>query len=608
MTMDYKKDFERFCSEEKNLVNLVLRRVPRFGDRVALKHKPENEWITCTWNGFGTAIESLAKALIDRGISRGDMVGIFSHNRAEWSIVDVATLATGAVDVPIYGTNSASEAEYIINDAGLKMVFAGDQEQYDRVVEVFDDCKSLEMIIAIDRRIQLDHQKSIYLDDLLEEGKASESDKELAKRIDAIDIDDLVTLIYTSGTTGNPKGTMLTHRNFFAMIHSTNVRYPDVKVGDVSMALLPLSHVFERAWTYGCFTLGMENHYCRDPKEVLDFYAEVRPHYGCTVPRIWEKIHGTIYDRLETASPAKQKLFHRAVGVALEVYHRKEEGRGAGPVLGIKHFFAKALVLKKLRQLVGGRNVNFNCGGAALSAEINDFFNAVGIRIGQGYGLTEFFVICVSNFPLAKSGTCGPVVPNVEVKFSDDGEILARGPHAMKGYYNNPKATKEAFDEEGWFKTGDIGEIDSDGYLKITDRKKDLIITAGGKNISPQQIELLVGEEIYIENVAVVGDGRKFISALIVPSFEMLKELCEKRNIPFTTPEEVIKNSEIIEFYRQRIEERTESLGQVEKIKKFTLLPKEFSQEEGEITPTMKVRRRVISSKYKNEIDAMYAE
>lgn len=511
------------------------------------------------------------------------------------------------MDVPIYGTNSAAEAEYIINDAGVKLVFAGNQEQYDRVVEVFDNCETLKKIVAFDRRIKLTLEGSEYLDDFIAKGKVSSSGEELKKRIDSIDMEDLVTLIYTSGTTGNPKGTMLSHRNFFAMIYSTNVYFPNVREGHVSMALLPLSHVFERAWSYGVYVNGMENHYCRDPKEVLDFYAEVRPHFGSTVPRIWEKVYGTIYDRLESASPAKRKLFHWAVDVAHRVYYREEENTSVGPMLCLKHFFAKALVLKKLRQLVGGRNISFNCGGAALSKEINDFFNAVGIRLGQGYGLTEFFVICVSNYPRAKSGTCGPIVPNVEVKIADDGEILVKGPHAMMGYYKNPEATKEAFDEEGWFRTGDIGEVDSEGFLKLTDRKKDLIITAGGKNISPQQIELLVGEDIYIENVAVVGDGRKFISALIVPSFEMLKELCEKRNINFESPEQVITEPEVIEFYRQRIEERTVSLGQVEKIKKFTLLPKEFSQEEGEVTPTMKVRRRVISRKYEKEIDAMYA-
>jgi len=608
MTVDYKKEFEDFCSTEKNLVNLILSRVPRFKDQVALKHKPEESWISYTWQEFGDTIESAARALIDHGISKGDMVGIFAHNRAEWSIADAAVLAVRAVDVPVYGTNSAEEAEYIINDAGIKLIFVGDQEQYDKVAEVFKKCRTLEKIIAFDRRIDFSLSESEYFDDFLEKGRQSKSDPELKSRIESIDIEDLVTLIYTSGTTGNPKGTMLSHRNFFAMIYSTNVYFPNVKPGHVSMALLPMSHVFERAWTYGVFTNGKENHYCRDPKELLDFYAEVRPHFGCTVPRIWEKIYGTIYDRLETASPAKQKLFHWAVDTAKKVYFKKEDKAFVSPLLSLKHFIAKVLVLKKVQQIVGGRNISFNCGGAALSAEINDFFNAVGIRIGQGYGLTEFFVICVSNYPLAKSGTCGPIVPNVEVKIADDGEILVKGPHAMMGYYNNPEATKQAFDEEGWFITGDIGEVDSDGFLKLTDRKKDLIITAGGKNISPQQIELLVGEEIYIENVAIVGDGRKFISALIVPSFEMLKEMCAKQNIAFESPEQVIKEPEVIEFYRQKIEERTASLGQVEKIKKFTLLPKEFSQEEGEITPTMKVRRRVVSTKYAEEIEGMYTE
>ena len=607
MSVNHEQVFREMLEREKSQVHMVLSRVEKYGDKVALKHRANGAWESVTWKQMGEMIRSAAKALLEFGVKRGDMVAIYSQNRIEWTIADLGSLAAGAIDATIYATNSAEEAEYIINDAKAGVVFCEGQVQYDKIMSIIDRSGYIRRVVVFDPKTEISGDNSYLFSDFLDIGRNSGRDPELQERMDAISPDDVVTLIYTSGTTGDPKGAMHTHASLFAMNYGTGTIYEhQVREDMVSLCFLPLSHIFERAWTYGVLYYGMENHYCHDPKQLVEFFTEVRPHFMCSVPRVWEKVYGTIFDKLESASPLKKKLFHWSADTAKQAWELKKQNRSKGPILALKYAIADKLVLSKLRDIVGGRNINYNVGGAAFSPELNEFFNSIGIMLGHGYALTEFFPVAISDFPVYKKGTCGPIFPQVEVRLSDEGEIQCRGPVCMQGYYGKPEATKEVLSPDGWFSTGDVGIIDEDGYIKITDRIKDLIITAGGKNIAPQQIELLVGEDIYVEHVAAIGDGRKYISAIVVPSFEVLEEYCRNKGIEFSSREELIRKPEIISFYRERIDRATASLGQVEQIRKFSLLSTPFSQEEGEITPTMKIRRKVINEKYSDVIETMY--
>ncbi|HOK02168.1 MAG TPA: long-chain fatty acid--CoA ligase [Spirochaetota bacterium] len=612
---DWNKEFEAYLQENKTLAYMMLKKSEEFKDFVALSQKNKNnQWESITWNEFGSKIKAIAKALIDLKLQPGEMCAIFSQNRAEWAIADLGILATRAVSVPIYATNSKEEAEYIIDDAEVKIIFTGDQAQYDKAKAIIADNKHLKLIVAFDRDTKISGNDSIYFDELIDKGNKLTNDEEFKSRLNTVNPDDILTLIYTSGTTGKPKGAIHTHRSFMNGIYPSYMRFPEAGPGIVSLAILPLSHVFERMWSYGCMSAGVQIAYCPDPKQFVDVMSHVKPHFMTSVPRIWEKVYGTIHEGLKDAPPIKRKLFAWATKVGIEEYRKKvKTGKGQS---GLKYKIADKLIFSKVRAKLGTeRCMVYHIGGAAFAPEINEFFQAFGINIIQGYGLTEFFPVCVGYRDTGKPAWCGPVIPMCNVRISDEGEIQLKGGMCMSGYYKKPEETKACFTEDGWFKTQDVGEIiteekygDRLTYIKITDRIKDLIITAGGKNISPQQIEVLLGDELYIEQFVTIGEGRKFISALVVPNFVILEEYCQKNNIPFTSREEVIKNPQIIKLYEDIIEKRTESLGQVEKIKKFTLLTSELTQEGGELTPTMKLKRKFINQKYKDIIDKMYEE
>jgi len=612
---DWNKEFEAYLQENKTLAYMMLKKSEEFKDFVALSQKNKNnQWESITWNEFGSKIKAIAKALIDLKLQPGEMCAIFSQNRAEWAIADLGILATRAVSVPIYATNSKEEAEYIIDDAEVKIIFTGDQAQYDKAKAIIADNKHLKLIVAFDRDTKISGNDSIYFDELIDKGNKLTNDEEFKSRLNTVNPDDILTLIYTSGTTGKPKGAIHTHRSFMNGIYPSYMRFPEAGPGIVSLAILPLSHVFERMWSYGCMSAGVQIAYCPDPKQFVDVMSHVKPHFMTSVPRIWEKVYGTIHEGLKDAPPIKRKLFAWATKVGIEEYRKKvKTGKGQS---GLKYKIADKLIFSKVRAKLGTeRCMVYHIGGAAFAPEINEFFQAFGINIIQGYGLTEFFPVCVGYRDTGKPAWCGPVIPMCNVRISDEGEIQLKGGMCMSGYYKKPEETKACFTEDGWFKTQDVGEIiteekygDRLTYIKITDRIKDLIITAGGKNISPQQIEVLLGDELYIEQFVTIGEGRKFISALVVPNFVILEEYGQKNNIAFTSREEVIKSPQIIKLYEDIIEKRTESLGQVEKIKKFTLLTSELTQEGGELTPTMKLKRKFINQKYKDIIDKMYEE
>ena len=603
----YKTEFEDFLRTERHLALMVRSRVDRWKDtKTAVRHKPYGAWISYTWADFGEQIDAAAKGLLALSVKETEMVGIFSNNRVEWSISDLAALSIRAVSVPIYATDSRHEANYIIDDAQIRILFVENQDQYDKALAILADSMVLEKIIVFDKTVSIQKSEDImYFTDFLAMGRASGQEKELDKRLKKLSSDDLATLIYTSGTTGDPKGVMLSHRNILSMMFDPEGHLA-LGEDDVNLAFLPLSHVFERAWTYFIFLRSGENHYCHDTKKILEFLKESRPMYMCSVPRMWEKVYATVMEGVSNAPPLKKKLFNWAIDVGGRVAERKRDEKPIPPVLMAQYALADRLVLKKIKAIFGGRTVFYNVGGAAFSAEIAEFFFKAGVLLLLGYGMTECFPICIANATHNKFGTSGPVLPMVKVRLSDEGEIQAQSPGIMMGYYNKPELTKEAFTPDGWIRTGDVGTIDDEGYITITDRIKDLMKTSGGKYIAPQKIEILLNEDLYIEQSVVVGNGRKYISALIVPAFDQLEKYAQDHTIPFTSQEDLIKQPEIVDFYRERIDHQTSSLGQVEKIKRFTLISHEFTQDAREITPTQKIRRKVIDTNYTDFIEAMY--
>ncbi len=605
---DWDVEFKQYLADNKTLAYMMLKNAKTFKDKKILTQKNLNgEWESLTWTEFGDQITALAKSLIDLGIEAGDMCSIFSVNCSEWAVSDLGILATRAVSVPIYATNSKEEAEYIINDAEVKVVFVGNQDQYNKARQIMTDNKYLKFIVAMQNNIEISGDQSDYLSQLIAKGRQLANDMEFADRINNVDPDDIVTIIYTSGTTGNPKGAVHTHRSFLCGIFPS-LRYPEAGPDYVSLSILPLSHIFERLWSYGCMSIGVQIGYCSNPTDFLEYMVYFKPHFMTSVPRIWDKVYGTIHAGMQNAGGIKYKMFQWAKKVGIAAYKNNH--------YGLKYNIADKLVFSKIRTMLGTENCNiYHVGGSAFAPEVNEFFQAVGINIAMGYGLTEFFPVCVGYRDNAIPGYCGCLLAMTQVRISDEGEIQLKGGMSMTEYYKNPEATQAVLTDDGWFKTGDVGELfykDKNGerltYIKITDRIKELIITAGGKNISPQQIESLLGNEVYISQFVCIGEGKPFISALVVPNFELLEDYCNKNNIEYTSPEEIIKNPAIYKFYEDLIEEKTKTLGQVEKIKKFILLAEELTQEAGELTPTLKLKRKFIDEKYKPLIDKLYEE
>ncbi|MBP7584840.1 MAG: long-chain fatty acid--CoA ligase [Spirochaetes bacterium] len=611
MKKDYNKEFHDFLEKEKTLAVMMLKRSREFAPHPALRFMRNGAWESLAWGDFGERIRAAAMGLLDLGVPAGAMVSIFSQNRPEWAIADLGILSIRGVTVPVYATNSADETEYIVRDASVSIIFTGDQVQYDRARSVMNKVSGLARIIAFDRDTTISGPESMYFDDLLALGRASEKAGELEKRLAEVESDDMLTLIYTSGTTGQPKGAIHTHKSFMAGIFPSMERFPEAGPGSVSLAILPLSHVFERMWSYGCMIVGGEIAYCPDPKKFVEVMHAVRPQYLTSVPRLWEKVYGTINEGLKKASPIKRRLFTWSLETGRAAYRARKAGMKNGITGAIKLRIAKTLVIDKAQKALGcERNRVYHVGGAAFAREINEFFQALGINIVQGFGLTEFFPVAVGYNDHGKVGACGPIIPMVDVRISDEGEIQLKGLNCMKGYFNKPEETGAVFTEDGWFRTGDVGRVEGDKhrYIVITDRIKDLLITAGGKNISPQQIELLLGDDLMIEQAVAIGDGKKFISALIVPAYPLLEAYARGNGIPFSSRDDLAGNPDIIKFYEERVAERTKSLGQVEKIKKIRILTEELSQESGELTPTMKIRRKLVNEKYRDLINDIYRE
>ncbi len=589
----------------ENLGQMLLEQIHANADDTALKFKKNNEWESLTYGQFGKKITTLAAAMIQSGIKTGDRVGIYSANRYEWAITDFACILAGAICVPIYATNTKDQAAFIIKDAGMKLMFAGDHLQYQNLEAIAAQKDPVFSIIAYDPDTPVNPEVAQTFDAVLRSAEPDLAATEIQQRLGAVKKDDVTTIIYTSGTTGTPKGVMLTHANLFHQMTVIDAGF-DVSRKDTSLCFLPLSHVLERMWSYYVYYKGATHHYLEDPKQVIETLKDVRPTAMVSVPRLYEKIYATVKNTLETAPLAKKILFRQALNTG-DAYYRKLRSNAPIPLwLKLRHAIFDRLVLSKIRETVGGDKNFFAAGGAPLDQAIETFFFACGLLICQGYGLTETSPMISCNTPGDfRFGTVGKPVPGCQVRLSKDGEIQVKGPQVMKGYYNLPRKTAEEF-EDGWFKTGDVGEFDADGFLKITDRIKDLIITSGGKNIAPQHIETLVGKDYFIEQIAVIGDQRQFISALVVPFFEGLEAWAAKKQIVWTSTRELLEHPEVVAFYRKRIDYHSRPLARYETIKKFTLIPEPFTIEGGEITPTLKLRRKNITQRYQAKIDAMY--
>jgi len=606
------KDFQKHLDQWKQTAVMVVNLAKKYGDRQQLHHKVYGQWEHFTWNQVSESMFSVAASLIESGLNEGDRTGIFSTNRAEWHLSDLGSQLMRCVPVPIYATNTEKEVEYLVNDAGIRVLFVGRQMHYDRSCALLDRCPSLEKIVVFHRGTKIHNDKRIVMwDDFIEAGRKAGHRDRIEEIMSRAHYDDICTIIYTSGTTGEPKGAVHTHKTL--MQNSWGVgRYVEghgyFTDKDSTLCMLPLTHVLERSWDYGIFSMGMHIWYCEDHNQILEHLVEANTTVMNSAPRLFEKIYATLYTKIKDAPPLKQKLFHWSVKIGKQHGELVLAGKKPGPGLAFKRRLADKLVLHKVRALFGKNMHHLNYGGAPLNPEIEKFFFYCGVLVLSGYGLTETSPVITMNGPHCfKFGTVGPCSPLVDVRIDpESGEIQAKGPNIFSEYYKKPEKTKEAFTPDGWFRTGDIGKFDSDGYLMITDRLKDLIITSGGKNIAPQMIELMMAEDHFIDYIAVVGDGRPYISALIVPSYENLEDWAKKNSITFSSRKELITNPAVNEFYRKIIDGRQKDLGQVEQIKKFTLLEHEFSQETGEITPTMKIKRKVVKDKYKDLIDSMY--
>lgn len=584
---------------------MISNRVDKYGDREMMHVKRKGVWKEISWNQFWKDARNIGLALISLGIQPGDRVAIFSANSPEWQMADVGILSIGAADVPLYSTITAKQAEYILSDSGSRVIFVGTEEHLKKVLEVKDNLPDLMKVVTMDNTGS-DDPDVVTWDEMLKTGESNEDKDEFDKRLGASEPDDLCSIVYTSGTTGNPKGVMLTHENFLSNVKAVSSLI-DVDDSDCCLSFLPLSHSLERmGGYYTALHNGVTIWHAQSIDTLVDDISEVRPHWMVSVPRLYEKIHAGVLSNIESEPALKQKIFKWAVGVGRDVSKLVVNHKPVPLGLKIKHAIADKLVFSKIFEKMGGRLRFFVSGGAPLSQGIAEFFHAMGILIIEGYGLTETSPVLTVNLPdNVRFGTVGLPLPGVEVKIAEDGEILARGPNVMQGYWNRPEESAEAL-EGGWFHTGDIGEIDDDGFLRITDRKKDIIVTAGGKNIAPQNIENTLKLDRYIEQVCVIGDKKKYLSALIVPAFEELEAWAKDQGIEFSTRMELVTDDQVYELIEKRIADMLADFDRHERIVKFHLLPEEMTEDSGLLTPTLKVKRKIVMERFSDDIDGLY--
>jgi long-chain acyl-CoA synthetase len=598
-----------FADEPQTLAELFLRAAAEHSRADALIYKKDGEWKKISSAEMISRAQNIAFGLYALGVSRGDRVAILSANSPEWTLTDAGSQFAGVIDVPIYTTLASKSICYIANDSGAKILFLQNKEMFERVREILPDCKSIEKLVFFDFE-NIEAENAISLTELEQQGANLKNEhpeliENLARQIKS---DDVATLIYTSGTTGEPKGVMLTHANIVSNVIDAGEKY-SFSEKDKPLSVLPLSHIFERSAMYLYIFGGMAVHYAESIEKVPDNLREIRPTIFVGVPRIFEKVYAKAKEKSASEGRFKEKIFDWAISVAKNYAERRENKRPIPRLLAVKHAIADRFVFSKLRAFFGGDLRFCITGGAALTDDIYYIFNGAGISIMQGYGLTETSPVITSNNPMYyRVGTVGKPLRNNEIRIAADGEIEASGPGVMLGYFNKPEATRDAFTEDGWFKTGDIGEIDADGFLKITDRKKELFKTSGGKYVAPTPIEQMIRASRFVNQVVLVGNERKFPAALIVPNFEPLENYAKSKGIVVKNRAELCLNSQIVRLFERQIAELTESLSRYEKVKKIALIENELTVEGGELTPTLKVKRRVVDEKYRDVIEKIYAD
>ncbi len=595
------------AAEPKTLPELFLRSATEFDLPDALNYKKNGEWNPISSAEMVSRAENIALGLYSLGLRKGDRSAILAPNSPDWTLSDAGCQFAGVIDVPIYTTLAPDSVRYIIDDAAARVIFLQDYDTYMRLFSAIKDCKSIERFILFEAA-EMDDERVISFKKLESTGailkiENTSLSEELRKAVGASDI---ATLIYTSGTTGEPKGVMLTHSNLISNAVDASEKYA-FGGQDTSISVLPLSHVFERMGMYVYIHYGMRVFYAESIEKVPENLKEVRPTIFIGVPRIFEKVFERARLKAAQAGRVNEIVFDWAIDVAKEYATLQEKGEPTPIALAAQHAVADKVVFSKLREFFGGRLRLCITGGAALPDEIFLIFTGAGISIMQGYGLTETSPVISSNNPSAvRVGTVGQPIRNVKVRIAADGEIEVTGPGVMLGYYHKDEATKAAFTEDGWFMTGDIGSINADGFLKITDRKKELFKTSGGKYIAPSPIEQMLRSSRFVNQAVLIGNERKFPAALIVPNFEMLESYAKLKELDINTPSEFCRHPRILVLFTRQIETMTPTLSKFEKVKKFVLLEHELTVENGELTPTLTVKRRVIDEKYRQFIDDIY--
>ena len=593
---------------------LVHTQAEKYGEKVALRHRDyeTSQWIPITWNQLSDTTRKSANAFVKLGLEEQENIGVFAQNMPEWFYVDLGAFANRAVPIPFYATSSASQAQYIINDAQIRFLFVGEQYQYNTAFGIFGLCHSLKKLIIFDRKVKKDPRDvtSIYFDEFIAMGADLSEEETVADRTSRASNDDLANILYTSGTTGEPKGVMLHHSNYDEAFRIHKIRLTSMSDKDVSMNFLPLTHVFEKTWCYFCLYMGVEVCINLKPIDIQMTIKEIRPTLMCSVPRFWEKVYAGVQEKINETKGLKRALMLDALRVGkIHNLDYLRVGKTPPAAIRMKYKFYEKTIYSLLKKTIGIENGNFfPTAGAAVPDEICVFVQSVGINMMVGYGLTESTAtVCCFPYTDFEIGSVGKVMPDVQVKIGDENEILLKGRTVTKGYYNKPIETAAAFTEDGWFKTGDAGYLKGD-TLYLTERIKDLFKTSNGKYISPQSLETKLAIDRYIDQIAIIADERKFVSALIVPVYPHVEAYAKEKGIKYNSMADLLTNPQVMELFKSRIGTLQQQFASYEQIKRFTLLPEPFSMERGELTNTLKIKRAAIAKNYKEVIDKMYEE
>ena len=593
----------------KTISEMFVGTTERCSEKKLFYYKKDNDWIGLNGKDILITVEDISFGLRSLGIVPNSNIAIISNNSPKWAMCDYGIICSTMSTVTIYPTLISKQVEFILKNSNSSLIFVENQEQLNKVISVMDNCNDLKYIVVLDDSCSNETDSVMNFSTFLDKGKdySQDCDITFSEMVNSVKEDDILTIIYTSGTTGIPKGVVLTHKNLLSNVKGT-LSVAEFTNNETFLSFLPLSHVLERmGGHYTPFSIGATIYYAENMETIADNMIESSPTIVVCVPRVFEKIHAKFMQGIKDAPKIRQNLFNWALGVGRKYSKLSVSKQKIGFWLSFKHKIANKLIYTKVKARFGGKIKFFVSGGAPLSKHLAEFFAAVDITILEGYGLTETSPVLTVNSPTnLKFGYVGKPLFNVEIKIANDGEILAKGPNIMTGYYRNEDATKEVFDEDGWFHTGDIGIIDEDGFLKITDRKKSLIVTSGGKNIAPAPIELKVATSSFVEQIHIIGDKRNFLSALIVPNYEALTTYLKSHNNDLKDPNALIDHPDVIELFTKEVDNAMADFSNYEKIKKFTLLTEPFSIEKGEMTPKMSIVKKVVEQNYSEQINKMY--